>query len=148
MKIEQALFPIGGHPVVPSFTNSGQFSLCWTLSFVNLTTVSTVQTPQFPPFSLGAGSKECFSPALPKQPCISPSASAVFWATATGCSIQPSPGRGWPRALPSDSILGTAIIAGFTYFSLSVVSLTLRAFVSPKASSCSLFPSELNGKDR
>lgn len=46
---------------------------------------------------------------------------------------------------PQNLFLGTAIIVGFTYFLLSVVSLTLRGFVSPKGSSCSLFPLESKG---
>lgn len=46
---------------------------------------------------------------------------------------------------PQNLFLGTAIIVGFTYFLLSVVSLMLRGFVSPKGSSCSLFPLESKG---
>ena len=95
---------------------------------------------------LGDGSRECFFPAIPQQLCSSPSASpALFWAPATGCS-GPSPGSAWTRALPTESILGTAIIVGFTYFLLSVASLMLRGFVSPKGSSCSPFPLESKGR--
>lgn len=124
MKTGQASLPTRGDPVVSCFTTFGEFSLWWALSFVIAISqcVNTVLYSQFLSFSLGDGHKGCFSPALPKQPHSSPSASALFWATATGCSprgqAQAGLGSIWPRALPSDSILGTAVIAGFTYFSL------------------------------
>lgn len=124
MKTGQASLPTRGDPVVSCFTTFGEFSLWWALSFVIAIAqcVNTVLYSQFLSFSLGDGHKGFFSPALPKQPHSSPSASALFWATATGCSprgqAQAGLGSIWPRALPSDSVLGTAIIAGFTYFSL------------------------------
>lgn len=89
---------------------------------------------------------------LLKQPCSSPRAFALFWAKARDCCpLSPAQAvlsGAWPHVLPSDAILEPSITAGFTHFSLSVVSLVLRGFVSPKGSRCSPFPLELEGKDR
>lgn len=135
-----------------SLVSVGLSELCDPYRSVHKESAVPPVSPLFPGLRLGDGGKKCFSPALPKQPCSRPTASALFWATATGCSplgpAQAGLSSVWPRVLPADSILGTAIIAGFTYFSLSVVSLMLRGFVSPKGSSRSPFPLELDRNDR
>lgn len=146
----KASFPIGGAPVVSSFTTFG-----WLIS-VGLSELCDPLCKYKPvpsalsPLSLVMAGRRAF--LLPKQPCSSPRAFALFWAKARDCCpLSPAQAvlsGAWPHVLPSDAILEPSITAGFTHFSLSVVSLVLRGLVSPKGSRCSPFPLELEGKDR